>query len=414
MGVLCQILINRTDDGVFRSGQTVTGTLKYSIEKPTRYNSIDISFVGKGRCRWSEGSRKNRRTYSNQEEYFSAYQNLYTPKGDEMLKPGEFEYPFEFIVPYNIPSSFKDYTCTIEYKVIVKFAKRKLFSSGDTFETEIPICGCVSSSLQEPLLFGLRKTLTSFKSNSKVRVNAEIDKVTVAPGEHFNLRLTIFNDSNVSVMVKTELLTFFTYVSSIGHKKVVMQPIEATKSNSTKIKAGSKTELVCNVPTLTSMYSIQHTKILIGQYKVRVMVKLPFPHVNAAVAIPVEIGEIGNSPQIVVPPDLENPSTSYSLTEKNYKFKHEENDDDFENYNGKIKSEYESEKGDENEESDEDGKTYYEEFDLEYTNDEDLIKYVDKLKLKNTSEENNNEFEDDDTEIELADDREKHYVKLPK
>ncbi|PZC70546.1 hypothetical protein B5X24_HaOG212890 [Helicoverpa armigera] len=408
MGVLCQILINRTDEGVFRSGQTVTGTLKYSIEKPTRYNSIDISFVGKGRCEWSEGSGKSRTSYSNKEEYFTAQQNLYTPKGDEMLKPGTFEYPFEFIVPYNIPSSFKNSTCTIEYKVIVKFAKRKLFSSGDSFETVIPICGCVSSSLQEPLLFGLRKTLTSFKSKSKVRVNAEIDKVLVAPGENFNLRLTIFNDSNVSLIVITELLTFFTYVSDCGHKMVESVPIEATKSNSTKIKAGSKTELVCNVPTLTSMYSIQHTKILIGQYKVRVMVKLPFPHVNAAVAIPVEIGEIGNPPQIVVPPDLENPSTSYSLTEKNYRFKHEEIGYDFKNCNEKIKSEYESEKADENEDSDEDGKTYYEQFDLEYTNDEELIKYVEKLKLEYTSEENNNEFEDDHSEIELEDDNGKN------
>ncbi|PZC70548.1 hypothetical protein B5X24_HaOG215685 [Helicoverpa armigera] len=144
------------------------------------------------------------------------------------------------------------------------------------------------------------------------------------------------------------------------------------------------------------------------------MVKLPFPHVNAAVAIPVEIGEIGNAPQIVVPPDLENPSTSYSLTEKNYRFKHEENDDDFENYDEKEKPEYASDKGDENDDSDEDGKTYYEQFDLEYTNDEELIKYVDKLKLEYTSEENNNEFEDDDSEIELKDDSEQNYVKVPK
>uniref|UniRef100_A0A2A4JR69 Arrestin C-terminal-like domain-containing protein n=1 Tax=Heliothis virescens TaxID=7102 RepID=A0A2A4JR69_HELVI len=411
MGVQCQILINRIDDSVFRTGQIVTGTLKYFIEKPTRYESIDISFVGKGSCYWTEGSSKNRKSYSNEEVYFCAQQNLYTAKYDEMVKPGAFEYPFEFIIPYGIPSSLKNDICKIEYKVTVKFAKKKLFSVNDKFETEIPIRGYVSASLQEPLLFGLRKTLTSFKSKSKVRVNAEIDKVLLAPGENFNLRLTIYNDSNVSLVIKTELLTHFTYISSTGHEMVVMDPIEATKSNSTKIKAGSKTELVCNVPTLTSLYSIQHSKILVGQYKVRVMVKLPFPHVNAAVAIPVEIGEVGCIPQMIVPLDLEMPSTSYHQTDKHYTPQHEKKYDDFENTDDKLKLEYKDEKSDENEESDEDGKTYYEEFDLEYTNDEELIKYIDKLKLEYTNEENDNEFEEndgkkfdeDDDKIELKD-----------
>lgn len=64
-----------------------------------------------------------------------------------------------------------------------------------------------------------------------------------------------------------------------------------TKLYSPVLKEKSVTELTCLVPTLPSLYSIQHSKILIGEYKVRVTVKILFSHVNAVAKVPVVIGE---------------------------------------------------------------------------------------------------------------------------
>ncbi|KAJ8721242.1 hypothetical protein PYW07_002017 [Mythimna separata] len=292
MGVTCLILLQKTKEGVFRAGQPVVGIVKYKVDKPTKFASIDIRLRGKGKCSWSETDMDdNRTTYSNKEEYVNICKNLLIGQN---VVTGTHECPFEFFLPANIPTSMKNSTCTIEYKVFVTFVKDNFFGTKCTYEAEVLVYGYVEPCSPEPLIFGLQKNLFSLGANSNIDIKAEIEKTFVTPGENIKVNLLIYNDTDVLITVKTEIVKHFTYVSSgksTNIEKEVLKPTAVYSPNVKERSVFNALKLGCIIPTLPNLYSIQHTKILIGEYKVRVTAKIPFPHTNAVVEIPVVIGE---------------------------------------------------------------------------------------------------------------------------
>lgn len=293
MSVVCQIIVKEAKKGVFRSGQTVAGTVKYSIDKPIKFGSIDIYLEGNGRCEWSEKDSDDKWLYyKNAEQYTKQYKNLYILRDEEKKElSGNFEHPFEFVLPDDLPSTVKNPFCTIEYKLLVTFVKENLYEIECTFAKEIPVYAYVDSCSPEPMIFGLEKNLFSLTTKKCITVAAEMDKTCLAAGEKITLKLTVNNDSDIPVTIKTELVSYVTYVDEGNFaKKIDREPVKTTKAYSPSLKEKNVSKLTCIVPTLANCYSIQHSRILIGEYKVRVSIKVPFPHINAAVEIPVVIG----------------------------------------------------------------------------------------------------------------------------
>ncbi|XP_022814528.1 arrestin domain-containing protein 2-like [Spodoptera litura] len=294
MGVMCQILLDRTEDGVFKAGGLVTGTLKYFIDEPTQYEKISMCFLGKGQCYWSEKNNNSDNisdttSYSNSEEYVNQTVNLYLGTNKQDLISGTFEYPFQFLLPNDIPPSFKDGTCTIRYKITVTFVKQNFLKTNNEFDVEIPVMSYVNPCSPEPLIFSLKKDLFSFKLSRTIELKGEIRKTCVAPGDNFEMTLTVNNNSNLSIFIKTELVYRVTYISSCNHKNFGGHIVKDTSTMS-PIAANGVENLICVVPTLQNVYSIQHTKVMIREYRVRVTFKLPFPHINAVLEIPVTVG----------------------------------------------------------------------------------------------------------------------------
>lgn len=312
MGVKGLILLQRSQAGAFRAGQPLKGILKYSLDKPTKFTSIDISLVGKGKCQWSETDADDSTTYySNKEDYVKIIKNVLAGRTNQKIEAGTYECLFELFLPENIPTSFKNKICTIAYKIIATFVKDNFFGTKDKFEEEVTVYGYVDPCSPEPLIFGLQKDLLTLSSNNNIEVKAEIERTFVTPGENIKMQLKVINDSDVPVTIKTELMKYFTYVSSNKRKKIDKETVETTKDYSPSLKENSVSKLTCVVPTLPSLYSIQHTKVMIGEYKVKVTLKLPFPHINATVEVPVVIGERrGHLGATVVGSDDGNPSTS--------------------------------------------------------------------------------------------------------
>ncbi|KAF9423140.1 hypothetical protein HW555_001444 [Spodoptera exigua] len=387
MGVMCQILINRTEDGVFKVGGLVTGTLKYFIDKPTHYKSISITFLGKGRCLWSEKRGKTRKRYSNSEEYINQIVNIYLDREKEDFISGGFEYPFQFLLPVDIPPSFKDSTCTIEYKIIVTFAKANKITSKTYFDVEIPVTSYVNPCSLEPMMFCLRKNIFSFnKTNSnRIDLKGEIIKTCVTPGENIQIKLTVNNNTNLQIFAKTELVHRLTYIASCGHKKT-RENIVSNTSTMTPVAENSVVNLMCVIPTFQNLCSLEHTKVMIGEYKVKLVVKPPFPHMFRMLYIPVAIGL--RKHELVVPGavyyqyDGEQPSCS-SVSPRNGTFASQDELKDFEKYEKEGFVKIDSDNSDEEDEVD---------FDIN-----------DKLKFENLDI---NEFED--SRQEKNNDKDRH------
>ncbi|KAJ8730544.1 hypothetical protein PYW08_001957 [Mythimna loreyi] len=293
MGIECEIFIERANRGIFRPRQPVVGKVKYFISKPTMFRTIDISFLGKATCQWSTpGPDKIPREYYNEEEYVNDSRNLFKAQhGQEVFLSGTFEYPFEFLLPDNIPSSTKYYKGgIIEYKVIVLFVKAKSIRTIKEYNRSIPVYGYVCPCSREPLIFSLQKTLSSLTAISNIDIKGEIEKTFLTPGDKIKLKLTINNNTDVLITINTKLIENYIYVSEDETTNVVSMPLENTQSSITIVEK-SFSVITCIVPTLPTLYSIQNSKILSREYKVRVTAKLPNPKDNVDVEVPVVIGE---------------------------------------------------------------------------------------------------------------------------
>nr|XP_049696659.1 arrestin domain-containing protein 2-like isoform X2 [Helicoverpa armigera] len=294
MSPKCQIIVNGLREGHLIAGQRVTGTVKFAIYKPTRYDSIDISFVGSGKCHFTVicAEESDAVKLTNKEEYVSMHKNLFTPVGDEMVDPGDYEYPFEFLLPDDIPSSVKTDACDIQYNIFVKFSRKGTFISESENELKVPVYGYVKPCSRQPLTFKIEKKLLSFNPNNKITVKGEIDRTCLKPGDRIHLTMTVTNDSNVDISIKSQLVYFNTYISKgvSPSKEIEKGSIPGTKETSPPIRANSVLELERTIPILDTLYSIQNSKIMIGEFKVKVTVKAPFPHGKAYARVPVVIG----------------------------------------------------------------------------------------------------------------------------
>ena len=290
MGLECQIFIQDSKEGVYRPGETVIGSLNYCIDKPTKYKSIDVSFVGIGVCQWPLTDETA--TRSNEEEFVNINKNLFRIGRDEELQFfGKYVQTFEFIVPEDIPTSMNNSICVIKYKVIATFVKLKNLKI-KRFDAEVTVYGYVSPCSPEPQEFYLLEDFVGPTSVNNFCVKAEIDRTFVTPGENFTLTFTVDNNADVPIVIEAELKKCFTYISAGGQSTWNhAETVDTTKCQSPAIKANSKKEMQFIVPTLPSLYSIQNSKILIGDYKVRVTAKVPLSNIIKSVDIPVVIGE---------------------------------------------------------------------------------------------------------------------------
>ncbi|WAR01022.1 ARRD3-like protein [Mya arenaria] len=93
---------------------------------------VRLQFLGHARVHWTEthqtGSGKNRRTetrhYSSSETYFNFELLLFGPGNDSThLQAGHHTYPFSFLLPPNLPSSYESHIGNVRYSLKAKIDK---------------------------------------------------------------------------------------------------------------------------------------------------------------------------------------------------------------------------------------------------------------------------------------------------
>lgn len=192
MGVACQILIHKKKEGVHKGGQAVTGIVRYAIDKPTEYKAVTLSLLGTGKCSWTECRGNNvYETFTGLEFYIIIHKDLLNKKTETAtIDIGSYEYPFTFQLPEDLPSSFKNDTCTIAYHIQVKFEKSTFFSINKTFTTEIPVYGLMEPIVEGPVTFGLDKTLMTLSAEiPMINLKAQMLKTILTPGENAHLSI---------------------------------------------------------------------------------------------------------------------------------------------------------------------------------------------------------------------------------
>lgn len=311
MCVTCDIIIQNTTEGVFKAGQTVTGFVKYVVDQPTEYKSIVLSLVGKAECEFTRtGLGPDLQTQTLHENGDESFVNrwiniLQNKEGQTITLPkGTYEHPFEFILPMNIPTSYKhkahmlsDYSCKVSYNIQMKFDFPSFFSRKKIIEKEVIVYGNVNAiAPHEPILYGLEKSIPFRDNSEKVSLKAEILKSFISPGENVSLNIHIDNNTNVQASVEAKLICKTSLTSHNDQQKSVEKDITESIRKTTYANNYTRANVTITVPTRPDLYSIQHLKTIIVDYAVRVTILLPMPFVNPHVDIPIVIGE-GNGNQ---------------------------------------------------------------------------------------------------------------------
>ncbi|KAJ8730550.1 hypothetical protein PYW08_001963 [Mythimna loreyi] len=297
MGITSEIFIQPPREAKHVTGETIQGFVRFRLDTDTVYKTISLSLVEKGQCNFQatqDTMVQTTETILVQKQYF-LFDDV-TEHGNIKLSAGLHECPFQIIIPLNIPASVKTRFGEIKYHLVLKFKRPEMLSWNKTFKKKIFIHPRVESLLSSNRVSAsLNKTLCSLFSSKKreISLDAVLDKEFLNPGREGQISFAVKNNSDVVVSIKTELLCKTNYTlpkskKTFKKKKVVHFSTVETP----KIPESSQiSNMSSMIPVDPDICTVRYSNILNREYKLRVTLKVPCPHVNSSVEIPVFIGE---------------------------------------------------------------------------------------------------------------------------
>ncbi|VDI06184.1 Hypothetical predicted protein [Mytilus galloprovincialis] len=240
MGKLNAFIIQlQNQNAIFYPGQPVHGQVYVDLNADMKMREVRLKFEGYGNVHWSEqhssGSGKNRHTrtvhYRARENYFDITVALYGQSlgHGEKLPSGQHNFPFQFILPPTLPSSFEHQYGQVRYMLKATIDKPWKFDH----HTKLPFTVVSLLDLNaipeapRPMQNQVAKTLCCLCCESgPITGVLRVDKTGYVPGEAIYLQGEIQNlsDTECSVEVRLNLNMLFHATS-----KTRSVPQEVTK-----------------------------------------------------------------------------------------------------------------------------------------------------------------------------------------
>lgn len=310
MGVHCEISLFKPMDGVYKPGTIVSGHIKYAVDKVTEFTKITVSLKGLSLLRIQERRvvHNGKRTETH---YVTHVNNEVIVDNDTVVKSENFamnigseEMHFHFKLPVNIPPSLKyskyqgneNIHCSILYYVRIKFDRPGFFNTAKRFKKEIPVVSGILPVLpRQPTICGERKTLTKIfsRKNHELGLKAVIQDSVIETGGKVYFNCEVENLTNINIKaLEISLQEVYTFMKNNYSQTTVIEHVKYTDSKTCSIKSGEKTtfDFVIDVPS--DKVSLEHSQIIFRKYFVEIVAKIPFPHRNLALLIPLQIGHI--------------------------------------------------------------------------------------------------------------------------
>ncbi|GBP27332.1 Arrestin domain-containing protein 17 [Eumeta japonica] len=270
------------------------------VDEDARYSDIVVCLRGKGRCNWTEGSGNSKKEYTGTEDYVNISESLIEKKVEDeevAVGAGVYSRPFRFPIPTDVPGSYHDSVYKIVYYVKLTFKRKGLFNFNKTFRTIIPLENTTVKSVLSagPVVHGAQKSLMGLFGRDKnlINIKAVIQKSTLAPGETAQLDVEITNTTNVEIStVRTKLFNKVVRIANCGQKNTHYRNVEETTGDTGAVKERSTLGFSRSIEIPYGHHTIQYSKILEREYFVKIKAKIPFPHINLVLQVPLLIGDV--------------------------------------------------------------------------------------------------------------------------
>ncbi|KAJ1521956.1 hypothetical protein ONE63_002287 [Megalurothrips usitatus] len=197
----------------FYTGQTVTGRITVSVDKPKTIRAITVVFKGEAEVKWSESETKQDsqgKDYTDYTDYKANetyYENQFylvgSANGELEIPAGEHSYPFSCQIPLSAPSSFEGEHGHIRYT-----AKAVLDRSAWKFNSECKAAFTVVAPLdlntlpqvKEPIEFENSKSFCCFWCKSgPLTLTVRLPVSGYVPGQTIPFQIEIENGSNIRI-----------------------------------------------------------------------------------------------------------------------------------------------------------------------------------------------------------------------
>lgn len=213
-----QTFVIRFDNptAVYYGGQWVTGKVFVSLNEPMKMRNLRLKFLGRAFCHWTEsrsyttGTGQNRQNHSEtihyeaSEVYFDYSLVLWGKQpGDSGDSPimgaGNFEFPFQFQLPPNCPTSFEGAWGHIRY--VVKATIDRPWKFDHDTKAAFTVIQLIDLNL-DPSVLQPRQTSNSKTlgilccKSGKIQCSVQIPRSGFVPGESIPYTIQVENNTS--------------------------------------------------------------------------------------------------------------------------------------------------------------------------------------------------------------------------
>ena len=307
----CTISFNfKTENGVFYSGQEVSGSITMFNEKPRNLKTIIMNVEGYAMTSWTEssGSGKNRSstTYSAREDYIMTTTRLFglgsgerkndNPFVDQELGAGYHTFNFCFLLPPTVPSSFSNFYGKVLYQIKVEMMRQLKFNY--SFEFPFNVLTFVDLNyegveLRNPLIGGSEKKFFLGLGSNALKFTAEIPFCGFVAGQILTISVDVMNDSSVrieQVFVELRRLCHFK-TKTTSNTKNHSQTLLRGQNNGVEKKSKSSQVFSIQIPPVEPT-SVRFCKYIFITYEIAITAKVGAFHMSPTLRMPLTIGTV--------------------------------------------------------------------------------------------------------------------------
>lgn len=289
-------------------GQTIAGRIECTFNKEKNLRAVKIKFKGRAETEWYESesyydhSSKKHRTrrvrYSGEEVYFDAEYILLQGGENFVLPPGRHSYPFSYILPTQLPSSFEGVHGNIRYTIKGTVDRPWKFNYEAKIGLNIvsPLDLNYLPGLREPIALSDDKHLCCCWCRSgPLTLQVSIPATGFCPDQDVNVGACVMNLSNVSV--ENVVFKIYRHVEFISHYPSTRHRFDevlVAEVHEGGIGAHGEHSWTSKLKIPSNMVypNLIPCSIMNATYELKVKAVLPCPHSNLTIEIPITIGSV--------------------------------------------------------------------------------------------------------------------------
>ena len=291
------------DEQQYRPGSVVRGRLTLRVDHPFHPKYIRLNAVGSSRFKIAVSPLEE---CAKSEKYLDLTFCLW--KRNESLKdgisPGLHEFPFEFTLPFNVPSSFKGRYGQIQYTITVWSPPSNKLSKGTGVSINLPILRDVPilyPSLQARHYAERDVSGGLFKFSGQIKFTVEVPRTGFLVGEVIPVSGRVVSTSTSNVRLYIYLFQHVKY-NKDGYKSAATnQPLLSIPAF--KHRGRGQTTWTCSsslrIPnTVVPSGSTSPCAFIDVQYSIKVVLYVSGTAKSDCIVIPITVGSVYNGASI--------------------------------------------------------------------------------------------------------------------